>query len=196
MALSQLAQYLSGSFENRQQSLEQPAWFVHLRLWHRPLPFLLAGNRALFAEQAPIVKLDQPYRQRVMVLGETVDVGDGAHSWRVEYRQFKDPSRFRGAGINPAKLQSLSPSDLIPLPGCELRVTQQQQRFVAQPLPEAICCFEYEGKKRQVVLGFEVTDREFKSYDRGIDPETGQSLWGALMGPYVFDKIESFSIVL
>lgn len=33
-----LAQWLAGEFENRSQALDQPAWFVHLRLWHRPLP--------------------------------------------------------------------------------------------------------------------------------------------------------------
>jgi hypothetical protein len=34
-----LAQWLAGEFENRSQALDQPAWFVHLRLWHRHVTF-------------------------------------------------------------------------------------------------------------------------------------------------------------
>lgn len=185
MSLSQLADDLSGTWENREQALDQPAWYVHLRLWHQPLPFLIEGCFALFAEQAPKVNLNQPYRQRVMVLHSTAS----PQEWQVEYRQFKDPGRFQGAGSNPTQLDVLSPSDLIPLPGCWLNVTQQEQTFIAKPPPDAICTFEYEGKKRQVVLGFEVSSDRFKSYDRGVDPETGQSLWGAMLGPYIFQKV-------
>ncbi|WP_255502467.1 CpcT/CpeT family chromophore lyase [Okeania sp. KiyG1] len=29
--------------------------------------------------------------------------------------------------------------------------------------------------------------------DKGIDPQTGQGIWGALMGPYKFMKCCSFS---
>jgi len=50
--LTTLAQWLAGEFENQTQALEQPTWFVNLHLWHRPLPFTIEGNLALFAEQA------------------------------------------------------------------------------------------------------------------------------------------------
>lgn len=185
MSLSQLADYLSGTWENREQALDQPAWYVHLRLWHQPLPFLIDGCFALFAEQAPKVNLNQPYRQRVMILRSTAS----PQEWQVEYRQLKDPGRFQGAGSHPTQLDALSPSDLIPLPGCLLTVRQQQQTFIAQPPKDTICTFEYQGTTRQVVLGFEVTLNQFKSYDRGVDRETGQSLWGAILGPYIFQKV-------
>jgi len=185
MSVSQLADYLSGTWENQEQALEQPAWYVHLRLWHQPLPFLIDGCMALFAEQAAQVNLDQPYRQRVMILRSP----ESAQAWQVEYRRLRDPGRFRGAGSNPTQLNRLSPSDLIPLPGCWLNVTQQNYSFMAQPPADAICTFEYEGKRRQVVLGFEVSAEEFKSFDRGVDPETGRSLWGAILGPYIFQRV-------
>jgi hypothetical protein len=38
--LTQLAHYLGGEFDNRQQSLRDPVWYLHLRLWLRPLPHL------------------------------------------------------------------------------------------------------------------------------------------------------------
>jgi hypothetical protein len=72
-------------------------------------------------------------------------------------------------------------------------VQNQDAGFKAQMNPEARCCFQYQEQTRQVVLGFEADEQRFLSYDRGVDPETGQGLWGALMGPYEFQKIQNFA---
>lgn len=183
-----LTHWLTGEFNNRAQSLENPAWFVHLRLWHRPVAHLVEDGAALFAEQANAIYLDQPYRQRILLLRETTNPTVVAG----QYLAFKQPDRFRGAGRSPNLLSALSLDDLEFLPGCTLTVTQKGDRFTAQPDPDAKCCFQYDGKTRQVVLGWEVGDGSFLSYDRGIDPETGQSLWGATMGAYEFHKTQQF----
>lgn len=185
--LTALAQALAGEFENPTQAFEQPAWFVSLRLWHRPLPKRIQGQLALFAEQANILYLDQPYRQRVMVLKAE------GQQLQVQYLALKQPGQFQGAGANPALLAQLSLADLEPLPGCVLTVALQGATFKAQPPPKAKCFFEYDGKTRQVILGFEVGTEHFHSYDRGVDPETGKGLWGALMGPYEFKKCQNFA---
>ena len=75
-------------------------------------------------------------------------------------------------------------------------MTQQTETFMAQPEPGAKCCFPYEGKTRQVILGFVASAVRFLSYDRGVDPDTGQALWGALMGPYEFNKCQDFAAEL
>lgn len=192
--LTQIANGLAGEFDNREQAIADPTWFVHLRLWHRPLPFQVDGCLALFAEQANVLYVDQPYRQRVLILRPTsTELG------QVEYRALRHPEQWRGAGAHESALQTLQPDDLVPLPGCILTLTQQAQGFRAEPPPDARCYFQYEGKTRQVVLGFELecnipgsnSDR-FRSFDRGVDPETGQSLWGALMGPYEFVKRQQY----
>lgn len=183
-----LAQWLAGEFENRTQALAQPAWFVNLHLWHRPLPQRIQGNLALFAEQANVLYLQQPYRQRVILLKET----EQPQQFQAQYLALKQPTKFRGAGANPSKLKELSLTDLEWLPGCTLTVTQQDETFTAQLEPGAKCCFQYEGKTHQVILGFEVSVGRFLSYDRGINPETGQALWGALMGPYEFNKCQDW----
>ena len=87
-----LAQWLAGEFKNRSQALDQPAWFVHLRLWHRPLPHTIQGNLALFAEQANALYLEQTYRQRVILLKD-----QHSHSFQIQYLALKQPSQFRGA---------------------------------------------------------------------------------------------------
>lgn len=189
--LTELATWLAGEFDNREQALAEPTWFVSLRLWHRPLPIRLDGHRALFAEQANLLHPDQPYRQRVLILQPS----PGQSIGQVEYRAFHHPDRVRGAGANPALLESLSPNDLQPLPGCRLHLSYQNGTYEAVPDPSDRCCFQYDGKKRQVILRFMAQADRFWSGDRGVDPTTGQSLWGALMGDYTFQKRTSYPLL-
>ncbi|HEY9664649.1 MAG TPA: chromophore lyase CpcT/CpeT [Allocoleopsis sp.] len=184
-----LANYLAGEFDNQAQAIDQPTWFVHLRLWHRPLPWKIDGNPALFAEQANVLYLDKPYRQRIVVLQPT----DQPDRFRAQYYAFKQPDRVCGAGATPEVLKTLSLNDLELLPGCILTVTYANGTFKAEPEPDAKCCFQYNGQTRQVILGFEVSVDRFLSFDRGVEPETGKLLWGAIMGAYEFRKGQDFS---
>ncbi|NJR41071.1 MAG: hypothetical protein HC781_22315 [Leptolyngbyaceae cyanobacterium CSU_1_4] len=178
---------MAGEFDNQPQARDQPAWFVHLRLWYRPLPMRIEGNLAFFAEQANALTPDRPYRQRIAVLTEA------SGTLQVQYLAFKQPEKFLGAGANPGLLKSLSLEDLENLPGCRLNVSEEAGKFKATPQPGEPCYFQYNGATRQVVLGFEVSAGKFWSYDRGVDPETGQGLWGALMGAYEFHQCEVFA---
>ncbi len=182
------AQWLAGEFDNKVQALDQPVWFVHLRLWHRPLPMRINGNLALFAEQANVLYCDRPYRQRIAELKPTED----PQVFQAQYWAFQQPERFKGAGANPQLLEALSLEDLEALPGCLLTVRQSGIGFKAEPEIDAKCCFQYDGQTRQVVLGFEVSADRFLSYDRGVDLKTGASLWGAIMGAYDYQKLQTF----
>lgn len=184
-----LAQWLAGEFDNQAQAQDQPVWFVPLRLWHRPLPFRIEGHLALFCEQSNTLNLEAPYRQRVVILRSLSDPLLG----KATYRAFKQPDRVRGAGANPELLATLTVDDLEELPGCELTIASLADRFKAEPEPDAKCCFQYNGETRQVILGFEAAIDRFWSFDRGVEPETGKLLWGAMMGPYEFQKRQSFA---
>ncbi len=182
-----LAHWLAGEFENSAQAFDNPAWFVNLRLWQRPLPQRWQGQLALFAEQANALYLQQAYRQRLLVLqqlGEQI---------QVQYWAFKQPEQLRGAGANPSLLAGLSPGDLELLPGCVLSVSERDGKFYAEPPPAAQCYFQYQGEQRQVILGFEVSAGQFWSHDRGVEPETGKVLWGAMLGPYQFVKCQDYA---
>lgn len=190
-SLHTLATWLAGEFDNRAQAQEQPAWFVHLRLWYRPLPFRIGGNLALFAEQSNALYLDNPYRQRVAVLQELAP-----QQYQAQYFAFQQPDRVRGAGAHPDRLKNLTLDAMELLPGCRLTITQSDGLYKAHPEPEDKCYFQYEGQQRQVILGFEVSRDRLWSFDRGVDPETGQGLWGALLGAYEFEKQRDFSAEL
>ncbi|MBW4417699.1 MAG: chromophore lyase CpcT/CpeT [Myxacorys californica WJT36-NPBG1] len=181
-SLNLLAQYLAGEFENRDQAIADPAWFVHLRLWHRPVSLFSQDSITLFAEQANVINLNNPYRQRLMRLQ--------AHGsdLKVQYYAFKDPSTVKTGGQHPELLQSLTEEQIELLPGCVLHVTHHDNCFVGSPPTDARCCFAYQGKTIQVSLGFEARSDQFLSYDKGIEPDTEKSLWGALMGAYTYTK--------
>ncbi len=194
-----LGKYLAGEFDNREQAIADPAWYVHLRLWQRPVPVRLFSEPSLtlFAEQANILNLDRPYRPRIMQLRELPD-RESQPQLEVQYFMFKDPTQFLGSGRQPSLLKQLNPAQVEPLPGCTLTVSQKRladgtYHFVASLPSGAKCCFTYQGETRQVNLGFEASPTELFSFDKGIDPNTGKALWGAVLGPFHFIKRQDFS---
>ncbi|MCL1464438.1 chromophore lyase CpcT/CpeT [Argonema galeatum A003/A1] len=193
-----LARYMAGEFDNRDQAIDSPAWYVHLRLWQRPVPLFLSDSLTLFAEQANYLYPDKAYRQRIMRLQHS---NDSRSSIQVQYYAIEDPSSMIGAGRNPELLKTLSSDRIELLPGCTLSVTQgpiaqSAYHFQASLPPNARCCFNYRDETYQVSLGFEATPEQFLSYDKGIEPETGIALWGAIIGPYRFSKRQDFSAEL
>ncbi len=193
-SVTQLASWLAGEFDNREQAIAEPVWFVHLRLWHRPMALFGDDSLTLFAEQANIVQLDRPYRQRLLRIQTLADPQKLCpQKLQVQYYAFKNFNAVKGAGQNPALLQGITLDDIELLPGCVLTVTQAAgDRYCAEPPPGACCYFTYLEVTRQVCLGFAATPTEFLSFDKGVDPETGKALWGALMGPYQFAKRQDY----
>ncbi len=190
-----LASYLAGEFDNQAQASAEPAWYVHLRLWQRPVPIFLEDSLTLFMEQASVVNLDKPYRQRIARVRSNPDA---PNQLQVNYYMLKDPGAFRGAGSNPELLRQMTASEIELLPGCTLTVSEQlltpsTYQFSAFLPASSRCCFTYQGEIRQVSLGFEVTPAQLLSYDKGIDPATGKALWGAVLGPFRFAKCQDFS---
>ena len=186
-----LANYLAGEFDNKQQAMEQPAWYVHLRLWIRPVPIFTEDSITLFAEQANIVKLNQPYRPRILRLRQRESI-------EVEFYMFESLSTAAGAGQNKDLIKNITPDKIKFLPNCTLQVATQELGsgkycFETTPVSDEPCSVSYEGTTFQVFLGFKATKDELLTYDKGIDPDTGKGTWGALMGAYQFNKRQDFS---
>lgn len=190
-----LASYMAGEFDNREQAIAVPAWYVLLRLWQRPVHLFSEYSLSLFADQANSLYLDRDYRPRIIRLKQAVD----PHSpLQVQYYMIKDLSSIKGAGRNPELLNAIDLDLIELLPGCKLDVkirplVASEYNFQASLPPNARCCFSYNDRSYQVSLGFEASPQEFLSYDKGIDPETGKAIWGAIMGPFRFRKLQDFS---
>ncbi|MGL5872004.1 MAG: chromophore lyase CpcT/CpeT [Xenococcaceae cyanobacterium] len=189
-----MGKYLSGEFENKQQALDSPAWYVHLRLWLRPVPLFQDDSITLFAEQASIVNLDRPYRPRLLRIKPS---SNDTSYLEVQHYMFEDIQSVVGAGSDRNRLNKISENQIKFLPDCTLAVTVENlapDRYCFRAMPNDFpCSFTYEGKTYQVALGFEVTPDELQTYDKGIDPNTGNPIWGALLGPYRYTKVRDFS---
>ena len=189
--LTALASYLAGEFTNQQQAQAQPAWYVNLRLWIRPVPIFTEDSITLFAEQANILKLDQPYRPRILRLRQKETI-------EVEFYMFKDLATAQGAGMNSSLIEQITSDKIEFLPNCTLKVATTelvdgQYCFETTPKTETPCSVTYQGTTFQVFLGFQATADELQTYDKGIDPATGKGTWGALMGAYCFSKLQDFA---
>jgi hypothetical protein len=199
-ALLTLGRYLAGEFENRAQALAEPAWYVHLKVWHRPIRLFHEDSLTFFVEQVSVASRQPPYRQRVLRLYECDSEIKG------QYYGLQDAAQFRGGGLDPQILDLLTADDLIDLPTCCLNIETQalssgQYSFQAA-LPEgSLCSFEYGGNTSYVSLGFAIgptqpaSDLELRVYDKGVDPSSGKGLWGALMGPFCLIKNADFQII-
>ncbi|MBC7515500.1 MAG: chorismate mutase, partial [Alkalinema sp. FL-bin-369] len=66
--LKVLAAHLTGEYTNRSQALDDPVWYVHLKVWWRSVPLFVEDSIVLFAEQANVLNLSSPYRQRLIRL--------------------------------------------------------------------------------------------------------------------------------
>ena len=189
--LTALATYLAGEFSNQQQAVSQPAWYVNLRLWIRPVPIFTADSITLFAEQANILQLDLPYRPRILRLRQREAI-------EIEFYMFEDLATARGAGQNKDLIEQITPEKIKFLPNCTLKVATQELGngkycFETTPITKEPCSVTYQGTTFQVFLGLRATVDELQTFDKGIDPKTGKGTWGALMGAYCFDKVQDFS---
>ena len=183
-----LATLFAGEYTNRSQALDDSVWYVHLKAWWRSVPLFVEDSVVLFAEQANVLNLDRPYRQRLMRLCVREDQFVG------QFYQFADPNLVLGAGQDSMRLSAVSTAEIRELPGCVLDIKKMGDRFSGMPRVSDRCCFSYPDGKGgentgEVELGFEVGPGYFHSYDRGIHPETRKVIWGATLGPYRYTKI-------
>ncbi|MBZ8181661.1 chromophore lyase CpcT/CpeT [Oscillatoria salina] len=190
-----LGKYLAGKFDNQEQARSSPTWYVHLHLWHRPVPLFTEDSITLYAEQANIINLNKPYRPRLLRLRQN---NEQANSLKVDYYKFHDIEFIKGAGRNPEKLQQLQPEQIEFLPNCTLKVktkhlSRSRYQFTATSATGKPCSFTYQSNTYHISLGFEVTPEELRIFDKGIDPKTGKATWGAIIGPFRFQKQQDFT---
>ncbi len=182
-----LAYWLAGDFSNQAQAFENPPFFSHIRVCMRPLPWSLLDGISLFVEQAYDYLLNDPYRVAVL----KIVILNG----RIEFENFslKDAQPYYGASRDPVRLRQLSAAECEKRPGCNMRVAWTGNSFKGEVEPGKACLVVRQGQSTYLDSRFEVRENQFISWDRGMDPETDQQVWGALAGPFEFSKRASFA---
>jgi len=182
-----LARWMAADFSNQEQAFENPPFFAHIRVCMRPLPLERFANLSFLVEQAYDYMLDDPYRIRVM---ELLPVGD-----HIEIKNYTlaAEQQFYGASRDLKRLQTLTPEQLTPMPGCNMIVEWTGYSFRGRVEPGKGCIVVRKGQKTYLDSEFEIDEHRFISHDRGRDPETDEHVWGALAGPFQFVRWQSFA---
>lgn len=179
--LRDLVEFMTGSFSSAAQAASQPDDYreilLHMvRIW----PDRTDGYW-LYVEQAAANDADRPYRQRVYRV--TLRPEGGFES--AVYLLPGDPLRFAGAWKERAKLESVSPADLVARTGCSIFLERQGERFIGATRGRD-CPSDLRGAT-YATSEVEITATELRSWDRGFDAN-GKQVWGAEKGPYIFIK--------
>jgi len=203
-SLSRLARYLAGEFDNKPQSLADPTWFLHLRVWNRPLPpHLFSAGYGFFIEQINVATGQPPYRQRVLHLTTEGEQLKG------QYYALRDAQAFSGSATQPEQLRQLQRQDLVNLPTCALTITCDPISGLFQGrLPgNTLCSITINGQTSYIHLAFDIgpqppqpmgstapSPMQLTVYDHGVEPATGATTWGPRMGPFQLLKTQAFAI--
>ncbi len=185
--LYELACLMAGDFCNRQQSQVDPKTYAHIRIFFRPLPWEFFSGIGFYSEQVYDYDLWSPYRQGVHRL---VDQGDRIY---IENYSLKDAELYAGSGHNRDILLTIPPKAIARRKNCSMVFTKVGEVFQGRVEPGNNCLIERKGVQTYLVSEVELTEKTWVSWDRGMDINTHQQIWGSAAGPLKFKKRESFA---
>lgn len=178
--LADLAEVLTGHFDSAAQAAEDEAFF-DISLVMQPFWTERSDGPWLYVEQAVSADERAPYRQRVYNLS----VDEGLLRSDV-YTLPGDPAAFVHAWEDPAVFAGLAPADLTLREGCSIWLEEVGGGSFAGATRGEGCASSLGGA---AYATSEVTlePGRITSWDRGWAAD-GTQAWGAVTGPYVFDR--------
>lgn len=180
--LRELTSMMTGTFDTKQQSETDPTYYnVSLTLKH-VWPERDPGTYWLYVEQAIVGA--PPYRQRVYQL-ERVDATTLV-SKVYDFIKGTDRAKAVGAWEHQTPLSTMSPQDLTLKTGCGVLLVKQSDGSFLGATDAKKCLSDHQGAT-YATSDVKVTTTRLTSWDRGYDAQD-QQVWGAITGPYLFDK--------
>jgi len=186
--LRELATWMSGRYSSAIQAKKDPDFFaislVMKRIWRA------AGDNGywLYVEQA--MEGQAPYRQRVYRLER---ISDAKLVSKVYELRPSDAQKAVGAWKEKEPLTWLSPTELAEKEGCGVYLARHASGTAyGGETEEKTCLTTYQGAS-YTTSRVELTSTQLASWDRGWDA-SGVQVWGAVKGPYVFDKLEPLAL--
>jgi len=181
-----LSRLMAGDFSNQKQAQGSPKDFAHIRVFFRPLPFDFFKGIGFYSEQVYDYDLWTPYRQGVHRL---VDQGEQIY---IENYSLKTPYLYAGAGHNLNILRTITPESIERRYNCSMIFKWDGNLFRGH-VEGNQCFIEREGKQTYLVSEVELTDTTWLSWDRGMDLDTHEQIWGSTHGALIFEKRQSFA---
>ena len=188
--LWELATLMAGDFCNRSQASADPKNYAHIRIFFRPLPWDFFSGIGFYSEQLYDYDLWSPYRQGVHRL---IDRGNDVY---IENYSLQDAYLYAGSGHNRDILLTITPDKIDRRYGCSMVFHKEGTIFRGSVEPGNNCHIERQGIQTYLVSDVELTETTWISWDRGLDLNTHQQVWGSAAGALKFTKKESFAAEL
>jgi CpeT protein len=188
--LHNLASLMAGDFCNRQQADADPKTYAHIRIFFRPLPWDFFSAIGFYSEQVYDYDLWTPYRQGVHRL---IDRGEDVY---IENYSLRDAINYAGGGHNRDILLTITPDCIERRYDCSMVFKQDGDKFHGSVEPGNKCLINRKGVETYLVSDVELTETTWISWDRGMDINTHQQVWGSAAGPLQFQKRASFALEL
>jgi hypothetical protein len=173
---------LVGRFDTSSQPATDPR-FRAVTLSACPVSAPTLGVEVLYVEQALAETPGEPYRQRLYVL-ETSDTGE-VTSRVFQARVAGSASRLTGLCALPERV--VDGGLFEERTGCAVVMRTEGDALVGGTVGTG-CASTLEGAT-YATSEVRLTDTRITSWDRGYDASGGQ-VWGAVAGPYEFDRRE------
>ncbi len=185
----ELAQLLAGDFSNQKQAFADPKNYAHIRIFFRPLPRDFFNGIGFYSEQVYDWDLWSPYRQGVhRLVARENDV-------YIENYALEEAELYAGAGRDLDILKSISPENIKRRYNCSMIFSKNGNTWHGKVEGDR-CFIERKGCKTYLVSDVELTETTWVSFDRGMDLNSHEQVWGSAAGPLKFEKIASFAAEL
>lgn len=172
--MSQILDYLEGTFSNKRQAQSHPTRYAHIRVQHR-----IISDFRLYGEQAYNYLLNRPYRQFV------IDVIEEGDHYRLKNYEIKDPLQFAEC----KDLDKITDDILTYRNGCDIIMRQTGPNIYEGGTSTCECWVDWRGTKTYVQNSVVLTDTEYQVIDRGLHAETHQKIWGSDWGAFKFVRM-------
>ena len=180
--LSQLAEYLIGSFSSEEQS-KADTQFFDIRLEIIPIWTDRKDAIWIYVEQASASALSKPYRQRIYRLTEQRE-----GQFVSEVYTLPEPEKFAGAFKDAGKFSQLTPDQLSLRTGCSVSLRQASDTLFTGQTTGTGCGSDLRGAS-YATSEVSLSPFGMVSWDRGYDA-TGKQVWGAKSGGYSFKRVK------
>jgi hypothetical protein len=177
--LLQLADWMTGSFDSRDQAKSDTAFYPITLQMTRIWPEQQNGIW-LYVEQAMATQPNKPYRQRIYFLSEA-----GEDEYTSEVYHLPNEEKYIGAWKNPAMLADLNPFEIEHKSGCTVFLFFDGFQYGGKTNTGS-CKSDMRGASYATSEVVVLSD-QISTLDRGYN-SSGAQVWGSEKGPYIFKK--------
>lgn len=181
--LTHLASWMTGSFSSADQAKKDLA-FYHVTLDMKRIWPQQTDGYWLYVEQAIAGSL--PYRQRIYRLRIE---GTSFTSTVFEFSSKAEADKAVGAHKQAQPLAQLTEKDLVEKPGCGVTLSWDAKTKVYSGATKPKACLTTYNGATYTTSDVQLSSDKMSSWDRGYDSSDKQ-VWGAVKGPYIFDKLQ------